>query len=50
MDESERRIASALLLLMGLTSLTLGLYTGQLSFVLELVKRVFKTAIAPLSP
>jgi hypothetical protein len=32
--------------MLGLTFLALGLHTGQLSFVLELVKTVFQTAIA----
>jgi hypothetical protein len=33
-----------------LTFLALGLYTGQLDFVLEIVEKVFETAIAPLAP
>ena len=50
MDPSERRVVGSLLLLLGLTFLALGLYTGQLGFVLEIVKKVFETAIAPLAP
>ena len=50
MGPSERRVVGSLLLLSGLTFLALGLYTGQLGFVLEIVKKVFETAIAPLTP
>ena len=50
MGPSERRVVGSLLLLSGLTFLALGLYTGQLGFVLEFVKKVFETAIAPLAP
>ncbi len=46
MDPSERRVIGSLLLLSSLTFLTLGLYTGQLEFVTEIVKRIFETAIA----
>lgn len=46
MDLSERRVIGSLLLLSGLTCLILGLYTGQLSYVLELVKKIFETAVA----
>ncbi len=46
MDISERRVIGCLLLLLGLTLLALGLYTGQLERVLEIVKEVFETAIA----
>ena len=46
MDLSGRRVIGSLLLMSGLTFLVLGLYTGQLSYVLELVKTVFETAIA----
>ncbi|MFQ6081083.1 MAG: hypothetical protein ACE5OW_05400 [Candidatus Bathyarchaeia archaeon] len=50
MGPSERRVVGSLLLLLGLSLLSLGLYTGQLGFVLEIVKKVFETAIAPLAP
>ena len=46
MDSAERRVIGSLLLMAGLTSLALGLHTGQLDYVLELVKTVFQTAIA----
>ena len=45
MDLAERRVIGSLLLLLGLTFFTVALYTGQLQTALEIVKRVFKTAI-----
>jgi len=46
MNPPERRVVGSLLLLSSLTFLTLGLYSGQLDFVLEIVKRIFGTAVA----
>ena len=46
MDPPERRVVGSLLLLSSLTFITLGLYSGQLEFVLELVKKIFRTAVA----
>lgn len=46
MDPSERRVVGSLLLLSSLTLLTLGLYAGQLDFVLEIMKKIFRTAVA----
>jgi len=46
MDPPERRVVGSLLLLSSLTFLTLGLYSGQLDFVLEIVRRIFGTAVA----
>jgi len=46
MDLSERRVVGSLLLLSSLTFLTLGLYTEQLEFVIEIVKKIFGTAVA----
>lgn len=46
MNPPERRVVGSLLLLSSLTFLTLGLYSGQLDFVLEIVKRIFETAVA----
>jgi len=46
MDLSERRVVGSLLLLSGLTFLTLGLHTEQLGFVIEIVKKIFETAVA----
>jgi len=48
MDLLEKRVIGSLLLLSGLTFLTLGLYTGQLTFLLELLKKIFETATAGL--
>ena len=48
MNPSEQRIIGSLLLLSGLTFVAVGLYTKQLGVVLELVKKVFGTAIAGL--
>jgi hypothetical protein len=48
MDLPEKRVVGSLLLLSGLTFLTIGLYNGQLTFVLELLKKIFETAIAGL--
>ncbi|MEM1539562.1 MAG: hypothetical protein QXW82_00845 [Candidatus Bathyarchaeia archaeon] len=41
MDVSERRVIGALLLLMGVSLLAFGLYTGQLEVLIELLKKVF---------
>jgi len=46
MDVSMRRVIGSLLLLLGTTSLTIGLYTGQLSTVIEIVKRILEASIA----
>ncbi len=46
MDPSERRVLGSLLLLSSLTFLTLGLYTGQLEFVIEIVEKIFEAAVA----
>jgi len=45
MDSSEQRIIGSLLLLLGFTFLTIGLYTGQLAAVLEIIKKVFTVSI-----
>lgn len=45
MDLSERRVVGSLLLLSGLTFFTLGLHTEQLEFVLDIVKKIFETAV-----
>jgi len=42
MESSEKRIIGSLILLSGLTALAIGLYTGQLDLVLEIMKRVFR--------
>jgi len=48
MDLLEKRVIGSLLLLSGLTFLAIGFYTGQLTSVLELLKKIFETAIAGL--
>jgi len=48
MESSEQRIVGSLLLLLGFTLFTIGLYTGQFSVVLDIIKRVFTTSILGL--
>jgi len=45
-DMSERRVIGSLLLLSGITFLIAGLYSGQLNFVLEIVRKIFEAAVA----
>ena len=45
---TEQRITASLILLFGLTMLALGLHFGGLQVILDLVKQVFKPAIAGL--
>jgi len=42
MESSEKRIIGSLFLLSGLTALAIGLYTGQLDLILEIMKKVFR--------
>ena len=46
MDPSEKRVIGSLLLLSGLTFLVLGLYTGQLNYIMDAMKKIFETAVA----
>ena len=46
MDPSEKRVIGSLLLLSGLTFLVVGLYTGQLNYITDIMKEIFETAIA----
>lgn len=46
MDVSEQRVIGSLLLLLGITFLTIGLYTGQLNTVLEILKTIFEASVA----
>jgi len=46
MDLPEQRILGSLLLLAGVSFLTVGLYTDQLTTVIEIISAVLKTAIA----
>ncbi len=41
MDIQERRVMGALLLLLGVSLLAVGIYTGQLNMVIELLKKTF---------
>lgn len=45
MDVPERRIIGALLLLLGVSFLAVGIYTGQLNTIVEMLKTVFRTVI-----
>jgi hypothetical protein len=46
MELPEQRIIGSLILLAGITFLAVGLATGQLTTVLEIVSKIFGTAIA----
>ncbi len=48
MDTSEKRIISSLLLLAGITFLSIALYTGQLAKIAELISGIFEPAVAGL--
>ncbi|MEM0095623.1 MAG: hypothetical protein QXL77_05715 [Candidatus Bathyarchaeia archaeon] len=41
MEISERRVIGALLLLLGVSMFAVGLYTGQLNAVIELLRKAF---------
>jgi hypothetical protein len=43
MEIPERRIIGALLLLLGVSFLAVGIYTGQLNTILEMLKKAFTT-------
>jgi hypothetical protein len=43
MDIPERRVIGALLLLLGVSLLAVGIYTGQLKAIVEMLKTAFKT-------
>lgn len=43
MEIPERRIIGALLLLLGVSFLAIGVYTGQLNTILEMLKKAFTT-------
>ncbi len=46
MELSEQRILGSLILLSGITFLAVGLATGQLTTILEILSEIFGTAIA----
>jgi hypothetical protein len=41
MDIPERRMIGALLLLLGVSFLAVGVYTGQLNAILDLLRKIF---------
>jgi hypothetical protein len=43
MDIPERRVIGALILLLGVSFLAVGIYTGQLNLLLEMLKKAFRT-------
>ncbi|MGQ9725630.1 MAG: hypothetical protein ACUVQW_01050 [Candidatus Bathycorpusculaceae bacterium] len=43
MDIPERRVIGALLLLLGVSFFAVGIYTGQLNTILEMLKEAFTT-------
>jgi len=46
MDVPERRVIGALLLLLGVSFLAVGVYTGQLDWIVERLEKAFETVIA----
>jgi hypothetical protein len=46
MDIAERRVIGALILLAGISSLAVGMYTGQLKALVDMLKTVF-TIVMP---
>jgi len=46
MDVSMRRVIGSLALLLGISTLTIGLYTKQLDTVVEIVKRILEASVA----
>jgi hypothetical protein len=43
MDVPERRVIGALLLLLGVSFLAVGVYTGRLDEIVEMLKTAFRT-------
>lgn len=46
MDLSLRRVTGSLLLLLGVSFLTIGFSTGQLETVIDIVKRILEASVA----
>jgi hypothetical protein len=46
LDLPLRRVIGSVALLLGVTFLTVGLYTGQLDTVVQIVKRILEASIA----
>lgn len=45
MDIPERRVIGALLLLLGVSFFTVGIYTGEVDKIVEMLKTAFKTVL-----
>lgn len=41
MEIPEKRVIGALILLLGVSFLTVGVYTGQINFIINLLKQAF---------
>jgi hypothetical protein len=41
MDIPQRRVIGALILLLGVSFLAVGIYTGQLNTIVEMLKKIF---------
>jgi hypothetical protein len=41
MDIPERRVIGSLILLLGISALAVGIYTGQANTIVDLLKRIF---------
>ncbi|MBS7625346.1 MAG: hypothetical protein QXH19_06405 [Candidatus Bathyarchaeia archaeon] len=48
MNKDEKRIIGLLILLLGLTTLTAGLITNQIGYIIEFMKKIFEASIAGL--
>jgi len=46
MDIPERRVIGGLILLLGVSFLAIGVYTGQLNTIVEMLKKVFSIVTA----
>jgi len=46
MDVSMRRVIGSLVLLSGVTFLTIGIYSGQIDTIIQIVKRILEAAVA----
>jgi hypothetical protein len=46
MDISTRRVIGSLMLLLGVTFLAVGLYSGQINNVIQIVKRILEPSLA----
>jgi hypothetical protein len=44
MDIPQRRVIGALILLLGISFLAVGVYTGQLNAIVEMLKKVFSAS------